>query len=62
MKTKTVVTTFGKHPILEIHDANEVGINGGDKAKALVSFGLKKAEAILASIDEIKKFVEENKK
>lgn len=55
MKTKCERDSFGKHPILVIWDEE-------DKIKSVIQFGLKKAEAILASVEEIKKFVEENKK
>ena len=57
MKTKTVTSVFGKHPIIEIYEDPKK-----EDDKCVIQFGLKKAEAILASIDEIKKFVEENKK
>jgi len=48
---------FAGKPLLVIHDA---AAKEGDKA--IISFGMKKAEAILASVKEIEKFVEENKK
>lgn len=54
MKTNTESSTFANKPILVITVEGE--------SKAIISFGLKKAKAILASVEEIKKFVEENEK
>jgi len=49
---RTETGTFKNHAIISIFE-------GEDKK---VSFGVKKAAAILASIEEIKKFVEANEK
>lgn len=54
MKTKCERADFGVHKILVITEEGQ--------EKAVIQFGLKKAEAILASLEEIKKFVEENNK
>lgn len=54
MKTTSESSTFANKPILVITVEGE--------SKSIISFGLKKAKAILASVEEIKKFVEENEK
>jgi len=59
MKTKTEETMYGKHPMIAIHDETE---SGAISEKSIIQFGIKKAEAILAHIEEIKAFVEKNKK
>lgn len=59
MKTKAVESMYGKHPMIAIHDETE---SGAISDKSIIQFGLKKAEAILAHIEEIKAFVERNKK
>lgn len=59
MKTKTVESMYGKHPMITIHEETE---SGEMTEKYIIQFGLKKAEAILASLEEIKAFVEKNKK
>lgn len=51
---ETSESTYGRHPIFEIR---EEGVETN-----IISFGIKKAEAILANIEEIKLFVEKNKK
>lgn len=45
---------FAGKPFLAIHEVKD----GKESEKAIVSFGLKKAQAILVALDEIKKFVE----
>lgn len=54
MKTSIEVSEFANRPVLKI---NEEG-----KDKPVISFGLKKAKAIIKHIDDIKTFVEENTK
>lgn len=52
-----IVTKIGEYtgkPFLATHEVKD----GKESEKAIVSFGLKKAQAILAALDEIKKFVE----
>ena len=51
MKTVTKLGEFAGKPMIYIYEE-------GKEEKAVVQFGLKKAEAILASVEEIKKFVE----
>lgn len=57
METKTTESEFAGKPMLVIHpiDAKE-----GDKS--LIQFGLKKAEAVLASVESIQAFVDKYKK
>jgi len=58
---KRVVTVkigeFAGKPFLAIHEVKD----DKESEKAVISFGLKKAEAILSALEEIKKFVEERK-
>ena len=53
MKTETEITTFKGADIFTIW---EIGENGERKQFPLISFGKKKAEAILRNADELKKF------
>lgn len=55
--TETQISQYGKHPILNIKEKDSK-----EDDKPIISFGLKKAQAILASIDSIKKFVDSNGK
>jgi len=50
----TKVGEFAGKPFLAIHEIK----NGEESVKPIVSFGLKKAKAILASIKEIVEFVD----
>jgi len=54
-KTKTLRSMFSKFPVLSIHPINKDDVVAD---KPIISFGLKKAEAILEQIESIKKFVE----
>lgn len=56
MQTKTVLGDFKGNPTISIF---EIGEGGEAKPMPVISFGLKKAKAILVSIEDIKKFVEE---
>jgi hypothetical protein len=58
LKTKVEIGEYKGNAmctILELDDKDK------PKPYPLLNFGIKKAEAILANIDEIKKFVEDNK-
>lgn len=54
IKTVTKIGSFNGKPFLAIHVVKE----GKESERAIVSFGIAKAKAILASLDEINKFVE----
>jgi hypothetical protein len=47
-----------KYPVISIYEFDEEGFQ--KYKKSTITIGLKKAKAILATIDDIKKFVEEN--
>jgi hypothetical protein len=49
---------FAGKPLICIHEINE---ENKESEKAIISFGLKKAKAILEAIPEIRKFVEKSK-
>lgn len=55
--TVTEIDTFMNKPILVIYEV----VDGKKAEKNTIQFGAKKAKAILASIEAIKKFVEESK-
>lgn len=56
MITKTEVQEFLGKPMIAIYEAKE---NGTHSERAIIQFGAKKAQAILASIDGIRKFLDE---
>lgn len=56
MKTVVVLKEFLNKPLLSIHEVKK----DEQSEKPILSFGIKKAKAILDSMDEIKKFVETN--
>lgn len=62
-KTKVFNESFGRHKMFNVYDVEPDGskVNGED-SKPVVSFGIKKAKAILDHVEELKKFVEENDK
>lgn len=57
MKTLVEKDVYGGRPFIKIYEVNEKGEKKQDKP--IVSFGYKKAEAILASLKEIEMFIEE---
>ncbi len=58
MKVIVKLGAFAGKPLICIHEIKD----DVESEKALLQFGLKKAKAILASIEEIKKFVEKSRK
>ena len=58
-KTKINITKFAGKPLLQIKEFDK---EGNEIEKSVIQFGVKKAEAILLHIEDIKKFIEENKK
>ena len=61
MVTKVFENKFGRHNLFSVYEVNEEGEKGNED-KPVVSFGLKKAKAVLENIEELEKFVEENDK
>lgn len=55
---RITTSMFGKHPTMSIYEGDDKSPPLTIEDKPIVSFGLKKAEAIIACIDRIKKFVE----
>jgi len=64
METKVLKDKFGSHNLFTVFEVNENGekLMNGEKEKKVVSFGIKKAKAVLEHIDDLKKFVEKNDK
>lgn len=60
VKTKAFNDEYKGSPILAIKNVDEDG-EPQEGSYPVVSFGLKKAKAILEHVEDIKKFVEENK-
>lgn len=62
MKTKVFANSFGKHKLFSVFEVKEDGskVGGEEDAKPVVSFGIKKAKAILENLEELKAFVKEN--
>lgn len=58
-KTEVRTTTFANKPLIQI---KEFDCDGEEVEKSLIQFGIKKAEAVIKHIEEIKKFVADNKK
>jgi cytoplasmic iron level regulating protein YaaA (DUF328/UPF0246 family) len=55
MKTKAFLENFKGHDIVAIWEVDDAGNKVGKYP--IISFGAKKAEAILANIDVVKQFV-----
>lgn len=55
LKTVTKIGEFAGKPLLAIHEIKDGEVSERD----IIKFGIKKAKAILASIDDIKKFAED---
>ena len=55
MKTKTKTGSYKGHIILQVIHVDE---NNQEVGKPIVSFGVKKAQAILDNVDEIERFVQ----
>lgn len=55
MKTKTKTGSYKGHIILQVIPVDE---NNKEVGKPIVSFGVKKAQAILDNVDEIERFVQ----
>lgn len=55
---KTEIGEWKENPIITLFTKSE----GAQEWKKVISFGLSKAEAIINCIDEIKKFINDNKK
>ncbi len=61
MKTQVFKNSFGKHELFSVYEVKDGGEKvGGEDAKPIVSFGIKKAKAILDNLEELKEFVKEN--
>lgn len=58
--SKTIVKPhkYAKHELFAVFTVTE---SGAESEKPVVSFGMKKAEAIVNHLEELKKFVEDNK-
>ena len=57
-ETKTKIGSYKGHPLFSI--VKEYEKDGEKKESAYIKFGLGKAKAILAHLEELKKFVEDN--
>lgn len=60
-KTEIEIGEFKYKPIFQIHQLGEDG-KRKERYGLVLSFGVAKAAAILENLEEIKKFVEDNKK
>lgn len=60
MKTEVIETTFKGQKILSIHEVKSV--NGREllTEKPIISFGVKKATAILSNMDKLREYVAQN--
>lgn len=58
MKTVTETEEYYGKPLLKIYEVND---KDEKSEKPIISFGTKKAKAILVSVEEIKKFLEGEK-
>lgn len=56
-KTKVVPHKYGKHELFAVFAVDE---NGEPSEKPIVSFGVKKAKAVLEHVDELKYFMEKH--
>ena len=54
METKCKISEFAGKPFIALYEIKD----GKESERAVVQFGIKKAKAILASLEEIKRFVE----
>lgn len=59
MRVETKISEFAGKPIIAIYEIKE---NGTLSERALIQFGYKKAQAILSSIDAIRKFLDDKEK
>jgi hypothetical protein len=59
--TKVFIEEFKGSPVFVIKELDENGIPKETKYGPFLSFGIKKANAIVEHLEELKKFVEDNK-
>ncbi len=57
MKTRVEPNKYGKHNLFSVFEVLE---NDVISEKPIVSFGVKKAKAILKHMEELKQFIKEN--
>jgi hypothetical protein len=61
MKTKVVITDFGRHKLFTVRRLNSSG-EIIEEIKPIVSMGIVKAKAIIDNLDEFKQFIKDNEK
>jgi hypothetical protein len=59
-QTKVLPNEFNGKSLFSVFEVDENGEKTNDKGYPIVSFGLKKAKALLDHVDELKDYVERN--